>query len=166
MKAFPLLLAVSLCSTLPTVAAPSKKSSSPISQIVVTSYTGNDSNGVPDPIHRIVLKRDGSAVYVGSATYSFRVGRYQGRVNKNDFQRLTNLFQQNNFRSGPTTYSDSGRPNMASTKYEVTFADGKKSVKVYGDCGPQFFDRIDHLWYGLLWKINWHKVSSSDALTG
>lgn len=153
-------------------AIPTKVPAAEISQLVITSYTGSDaSNPKADYIYRIMLKRDGSAVYVGSNTYMKRTGRYQGVVDKRDFLRLANLFRQNGLLNGPNSYNKYTGPDykgrqVAGVKYDITFGNRKKTISVYEDSGPKFIRRAGQIQYGLLWKIRWQKVSSSDSISG
>ncbi len=137
-----------------------------ISQIVVTQYTGSDdSHPNADPIYRILLRRDGTAVYVGSKTYMKRIGRYHGKVEQKDFLRLANLFQQNHFQKWRSSYNAYNERKVASEKFEISYGNRKKTVIAYSDSGPQAMRRASKIAYGLLWKIRWHKVSSSDAIS-
>lgn len=147
-------------------AAPRKTFQTAISQIVITQYTGSDgSNRSADPIYRISLRRDGTAIYIGSKTYMKRVGRYHGKVGQKDFLRLANLFQQNEFQKWPSSYNQYSDRNVAKEKFEITYGSRKKTVVAFSDSGPRAVRRASNIAYGLLWKIQWNKVSSSDAFS-
>jgi hypothetical protein len=145
--------------------SPTKAAQPAISQIVITQYTGGGGTepGI-DPIYRILLRRDGTAIYVGNKTYMTRIGRYHGKVESKYFQRLADLFQQSSFRHWKSLYNAYDDREIASEKFEITYGNKKKSVVSYGASGPQAIRHASKIVYGLLWKIRWHKVSSSDAI--
>ncbi len=160
------LVSAGTASTQPAYAVSPKASPPAISQIVITQYTGSDdSHPNADSIYRILLRRDGTAVYVGSKTYMKRVGRYHGKVEQKYFLRLANLFQQNQFKKWRSSYNEYNDREVAKEKFEITYGNRKKTVVAYSDSGPQAVRRASKIAYGLLWKIRWNKISSSDAIS-
>ncbi len=142
-----------------------------VSQIVVTNYTGSDASpSQPEFIYRLTLKSNGEAIYVGNATYMKRIGRYQGIVDKRDFLRLADLFKK--YKSKGNTYSyieydgpeDKSRRN-ASVTYEIISGNRRRTIHIYEPSQSKSTQRASQIHYGLLWKIAWTKVSSSDALS-
>ena len=146
-------------------AAPAQMAPSEISQIVITRYTGSDaSHPQADHIYRILLKRDGTAIYVGNKTYMKRTGRYRGTISQSDFERLAKLLRQNDREQSSYNVSD-GREVQKET-FKTTAGNRQRTVVSYQESAPQRFQQASAIAYGLLWKIQWNKVSSSDAISG
>ena len=158
------LIASGIAIAQPIQAALTDDVSPAISQIVITSYTGSDTpRSKVEPFYRILLKSDGTAIYVGSKTYMKRTGRYRGTIAQSDFAKLAALFQKNDFQS---SYNVSTDNEIGKETFAVTSGNQKKTIVSYQESGPQDLQMASKIAYGLIWKINWTKVSSSDAISG
>lgn len=132
-----------------------------VSEIVITSYTGSDAaHTKPKYIYRLLLRSDGTAVYVGNKTFAFRTGRHHGTVARRDFLLLAGLLDKK-WKSSYTEIKE----KPASQKFEVVSDSKRKTIWTDGYSGPQDLRHAHSIFYGLLWKIRWHKVSNSDAIS-
>ena len=147
----------------PLQAAPIETASSAISQIVITRYTGtDDSHPKADYIWRLLIQRDGTAIYVGNKTYMKRIGRYRGTISSTNFSRVAKLFQKNNSRNSPQVAESRER---AKDVFIIASGDKQETIVSYDGVKSDNLCEASKIADGLIWKIQWTKVSPSDAIS-
>lgn len=148
---------------LPPVAA--RSATSALSEIVLTDYVGSGDARAdwPEYISRIVLRRDGSAVYIGNAHYARLKGRFEGRFAPAQFERIAKLVPAS-LKLRPS-YNQYAGHQVARTVFGLKRGGKTLESTDYESSGPPALLQARKIVDGLEWKINWKKDLRLDRLS-
>lgn len=110
----------------------------------------------PYPVFKVTFKNDGEAVYVGKY-YVDKIGTYYGRIDNEDFEKLSELIEKLDFKGLREKYLVDGhdQPNVITT---VVLEDGVKTVSNYGESGPVEIWTIERIIDSIADDIYWEKA--------
>ena len=107
------------------------------------------------PVDEVVLRPDGTATYIGKR-FVKRIGRYRGTFPRDDFDRLVELLEANDFTGLNDRYSRpvTDHPSLITS---VTRGGQTKRVVNYANAGPDGLRAIEKAILGLAEDIEWQE---------
>jgi hypothetical protein len=106
------------------------------------------------PVYEVTLAADGHATYDG-VRFVDRLGRYQGEVDLNDYERLAHFIQRVDFLNWDDEYVNRGVTDLPNYYLTVVAGEQTKTVRQYGvDQPPDFWviaALVDHLSGAIPW---------------
>lgn len=143
---------------------PAKAAAAELAEVVLTDYVGNDNAKWvwPEFMSRIVLRRDGTAIYIGNPTYARLKGRFAGRISPQQFQRIAQLMPAS-LKLKPV-YNGYGGARLARDEFRITRSDGsEQETAEYGaNSGPRVLRQVRSIVDGLSWQVKWKSDASVD----
>ncbi|MBW3623914.1 MAG: hypothetical protein KY468_10955 [Armatimonadetes bacterium] len=121
----------------------------------------------PGPAYKIVLRRDGTALYTGHSNAD-RIGQFRGTISRSEFDRLSSLIQAFKFFSLRDRYAADAeptdpRPESPGIIWEeppavvlsVTRGGTRKTVTSHWDAGPMELWTLGKAIQGIASEIRW-----------
>ncbi len=112
----------------------------------------------PCPVYRVVLLRDGTAIYTGKAHIE-RIGAYQGKIHLSRFLQLARLLQSEGFFDLMERFSK----DVVDSPSAITSAvrgEQRKTIHNHADAGPAKLWGIEMAIDAVVAEIKWEKRSS------
>jgi hypothetical protein len=109
------------------------------------------------PVDEVVLRADGTATYEGRK-YVDRIGRFEGKVAKADFEKLAKLMEEKKFFDLKDDY-DRPITDQSSIVTTAKRGDISKEVRDYAKSGPEELRAIEKQILKVMEGIAWDKAA-------